>query len=95
MLGNEEQALYETLARVQSAEDMRLLLNDLCTIKEIQSLAQRLQVAGMLWENQNYVAVAEKTGASSATISRVNRCLRYGAGGYRRVLEGRESRADG
>lgn len=83
----DERKLFEVLAAVDRAEDMQKLLEDLCTINEIQAMAQRLLVAEKLWNGRSYQEVAEETGASSATISRVNRCLRYGAGGYRLVLE--------
>lgn len=83
----DERKLFEVLAAVDKPEDMKKLLEDLCTINEIQSMAQRLTVAEKLWHKRNYQEVAEDTGASSATISRVNRCLRYGAGGYKLVLE--------
>ncbi len=83
----EERKLFEALAAVDKPEDMKKVLEDLCTINEIRSMAQRLTVAEQLWRKRNYQEVAEDTGASSATISRVNRCLRYGAGGYRLVLE--------
>ncbi|MEA4899433.1 YerC/YecD family TrpR-related protein [Bacillota bacterium Meth-B3] len=62
------------------------LLEDLLTIKEMQDLAQRLEVAQLLREKITYNEIAQKTGVSTATISRVNRCLAYGAGGYQMVL---------
>ena len=60
---------------------------DLCTIKEIQDMAQRLETAILLGKNENYQAISAKVGVSSATISRVNRCLNYGTGGYRAVVD--------
>lgn len=60
---------------------------DICTVHEIQSLAQRLEVAKMLKEHRTYNEICEKTGASTATISRVNRALNYGSEGYELVLE--------
>ena len=59
---------------------------DLCTISELRSMEQRFEVASLLNQGLIYNEILEKTGASSATISRVNRCLQYGAGGYRTVL---------
>ena len=59
----------------------------MCTIHEIQALAQRLEVAKLLREHITYHEIAERTGASTATISRVNRCLTYGADGYNIVLD--------
>ncbi|NLM50133.1 MAG: hypothetical protein GX196_04170 [Clostridiaceae bacterium] len=71
---------------MKSREEMLDLLEDLCTINEIKAMAQRYEVAKMLYDNKNYVQIAQETGASTATISRVNRCLNYGSGGYRRAL---------
>ena len=67
-------------------EDCRLFFEDVATIKELQAMSQRFRVACMLDSGDNYVEVSETTGASSATISRVNRCLHYG-GGYRTALD--------
>jgi TrpR-related protein YerC/YecD len=78
--------LYSAIASLQTPEECRLFFEDICTIKELQSMAQRLEVAACLDEGQNYNAICEKTGASTATISRVNKCLLYG-GGYRIVLD--------
>lgn len=79
--------LFEALLTLKTPEECRLFFEDLCTIGEIQALAQRYQVAGMLADKKNYQEIAAATGASSATISRVNRCLRYGSGGYQMTLE--------
>ncbi|MGN1164584.1 MAG: YerC/YecD family TrpR-related protein, partial [Candidatus Ornithospirochaeta sp.] len=59
---------------------------DICTIKELQDLMQRLQVASMLKKGKNYQEISKETSVSSATISRVNRCINYGDGGYSIVL---------
>ena len=82
--------LYDAILSLQSREECAAFFEDLFTISEISAAVQRLKVAGMLYEKQTCNAVAEKTGASTATVSRVNKCLHYGAGGYRRVLERRE-----
>ncbi len=79
--------LVEAILKLENAEQCRLFLEDLLTAKEITDAAQRLAVAKLLLEKANYNTVAEKTGASTATISRVNRCVVYGAGGYKSVLE--------
>ena len=79
--------LYEAVLTLQTPEECRAFFDDICTIKELQSLVQRLEVAARLDEGQNYNAVCEQTGASTATISRVNKCLLYGGGGYRTVLD--------
>ena len=61
-------------------------LEDLCTIRELQDLSQRLEVAQMLREGKNYQVISQRTGASTATICRVSKCLNYGDGGYETVL---------
>ena len=81
------QALYAALASMQDAEECRRFLEDLCTIKEIVAMAQRLEIARLLDQGASYVETVDQTGASSATVSRVNRCLNYGGGGYRLVLD--------
>lgn len=80
--------LAEVLLSLQTKEEVYQLLDDLCTINEIKVMSQRIQIARMLKQDQStYNEIAEVTGASTATISRVNRCLNYGNGGYRTVLE--------
>ena len=78
--------MADAFLAMKSREEMLDLLEDLCTINEIKAMAQRYEVAKMLYDNKNYVQIAQETGASTATISRVNRCLNYGSGGYRRAL---------
>ena len=80
-------ALFEAILKLEDLEDCRLFLEDLCTIKEIRALAQRLEIARRLDRGDSYVSTVEHTGASSATVSRVNRCLEYGPGGYRLMLK--------
>ena len=79
--------LFEAILSLNSQEECYRLFEDLCTIHEIQALAQRLEVAKLLREPITYHEIAERTGASTATISRVNRCLTYGADGYNIVLD--------
>ena len=79
--------LFEAILSLNSQEECYRLFEDLCTIHEIQALAQRLEVAKLLREHITYHEIAERTGASTATISRVNRCLTYGAEGYNIVLD--------
>lgn len=79
--------LVEALLSLDTAQECYQLLEDLCTIREIQDLAQRLQVAQMLTDKVTYNEIAQETGVSTATISRVNRALAYGAGGYKLVLK--------
>jgi TrpR-related protein YerC/YecD len=78
--------LCDALIALESREDAYRLLEDLCTIQEVQALSQRIAVARMLRGGATYHEVAKETGASSATISRVSRCLGYGAEGYTRAL---------
>lgn len=78
--------LFEGILKLKTVEECELFFDDLCTIKELQSIAQRFEVAQMLSDENTYIDVGEKTGASTATISRVNRCLVYGDGGYNIVL---------
>lgn len=79
--------LVRAILNLQNEEECRLFLEDLLTAKEIEDAAQRLQVAQRLLRGVHYADISEETGASSATISRVNRCVVYGAGGYETVLK--------
>ncbi|MCI5771516.1 MAG: YerC/YecD family TrpR-related protein [Clostridiales bacterium] len=79
--------LAQALLSLRTPAEMQSFLEDLCTIQELKSMAQRYEVAELLDKKWTYAQISEKTGASTATISRVNRCLMYGAEGYRRVLE--------
>ena len=84
---NQTDALIQAILSLKNGEECYLFLEDLCTIKELQAMAQRLQVAAQLDAGANYNEVCDATGASTATISRVNKCLHYGEGGYRVVLD--------
>lgn len=79
--------LAQAFLSLESEEDCYRLFEDLFTIREVQDLAQRLEVAQLLSRKATYTEIVEKTGVSTATIGRVNRALNYGAGGYQRVLE--------
>ena len=79
--------LVKAILILQNEEDVYRFLEDLCTIPEIKRISQRLEVAELLRKRETYQKIAVQTGASSATISRVNRALTYGADGYNRVLE--------
>ena len=79
--------LVKTLLSLKDAEDVYRLLDDLCTVSEIKAMAQRIYVAQLLADNTTYNTIAIKTGASTATISRVKRCLNYGSGGYGKALQ--------
>ncbi|MBS1401379.1 MAG: hypothetical protein HPZ79_00135 [Oscillospiraceae bacterium] len=80
-------ALFQSILQLRDEEECRRYFEDLCTIKEVQALAQRLEIARRLDRGDSYLTTVEHTGASSATVSRVNRCLEYGAGGYRFMLD--------
>ncbi len=86
--------LYKTILLLETVEECRAFFEDLCTITELQSMAQRMEVAKMLHNNVIYSEVAKKTGASTATISRVSRCLNYGNDGYQLVLERLDGKKD-
>jgi TrpR-related protein YerC/YecD len=79
--------LYQAISKLQTEEECRAFFEDLCTYQEINSFAQRFQVAKMLKENHIYSNIVEKTGTSTATISRVNRSLHNGNNGYDIVFE--------
>ena len=79
-------ALYEALLKAETKKDMALFLEDLCTIKELESMAQRLQSAKMLLSDKTYNEIVEETNISSATLARVSKCIRYGKGGYKKVI---------
>lgn len=78
-------ALYQLILSLKTEEDCRLLFDDLCTFKEIEQMAQRVKAAKLLMEGKTYNQVIEQTDISSATLSRVSRCVQYGEG-YRRFL---------
>ena len=85
--------LFEVILSLENKDECRALIEDLCTIKEMKDLSSRLEVAFMLDEGKNYQQIALETGVSTATISRVKKCLEYGSGGYQRAIErNKESR---
>lgn len=79
--------LFCAIRSLKNADEFYAFFEDVCTIKELQDMAQRLEVAKELYDKKVFREIAENTGASSATISRVNRCLNYGSGGYKTVIE--------
>ena len=79
--------LFDAILTLRDREDCYRFFEDICTINEIHSIAQRLQVAKLLSEKKTYNEIEKVTKASTATISRINKCIVYGADGYRRVLE--------
>lgn len=87
--------LYEAVLCLDNVEECRLFFKDLCTIPELKALSQRFQVAKMLTENHVYSDIVSETGASTATISRVNRSLSYdGSGGYSIVFDKQKKNAE-
>ena len=78
--------LFEAILELRNLDECYRFFEDLCTVSELKAMAQRLEVAYMLSKNVTYNEIAEKTGASTATISRINRCLQYGADGYNLIL---------
>lgn len=87
LIGENIDNLYSAILKLNSIEECRNFFEDLCTVSELQSMSQRFEVALMLDENAIYNDISAKTGASTATISRVNRALNYGSDGYKLVIE--------
>ena len=79
--------LFKAILKLETIDECRDFFEDLCTISELQSMAQRFEVALMLDNNEIYNEISAKTGASTATISRVNRSLNYGSDGYKLIIE--------
>lgn len=87
--------LFNAVLTLKNREDCYRFFEDLCTINEIHAIAQRMQVAKLLAEKKTYSEIEGITNASTATISRINKCLVYGAGGYRLVLERLKEQKEG
>ena len=83
---NQINQLYQAILSLKTEEECHAFFQDLCTISELKAMAQRLEVAQMLDAGMIYNDILDRTGASSATISRVNRALQYGADGYKTIL---------
>lgn len=88
----ELEQLYKALAELQSPTEVAALLEDMCTIREVEEMSQRLEVARLLDNKEPYTVITEKTGASATTIARVAKSLNHGAGGYMRVLQNQASK---
>lgn len=80
-------SLFEAILKLENLEECYRFFEDICTIKEVQAIAQRLEVAKLLKQNKTYNEIESETGASTATISRINRSLNYGADGYKIIFE--------
>lgn len=83
---------FDAVLSLENKDECAAFFDDICTIKEIQDIAQRYQVAILLSKGLNYNEISAATGASSATITRVNKCLNYGNGGYKTVLDRTEKK---
>ena len=79
--------LCEAILHLKTKEECYAFLEDICTIKEVLDISQRLAVAQMLSQGISYTTICKETGASTATISRVSKCCEYGTGGYKTVIE--------
>ena len=79
--------LFDAVMLLRDREECYRFFEDICTVKEVEAMAQRLYVAKLLSDGGSYRDAEEATGASSATISRINRCLEYGTGGYSLILK--------
>ena len=79
--------LFQVILNLESTDECYRFFDDICTVKELQDIAQRLDVAVLLSEGKRYQDIAHVLGASTSTISRVNKCLLYGDGGYSAALE--------
>ena len=78
--------LYAEIVKLETEEEAAKFLDDLCTIKELESMCQRLKAAKMLLDGKTYNEIAEETEISSATLARVSKCVRYGEGGYKTII---------
>ncbi len=78
--------LYAEIVKLETEEEAEKFLDDLCTIKELESMCQRLKAAKMLLDGKTYNEIAEETEISSATLARVSKCVRYGEGGYKTII---------
>ena len=83
----EVEELFDAILSLKTKEECYKFFGDACTIKEVLEIAQRLKAAKMLRKGVNYAEITKETGMSTATISRVNRCLKYGSDGYITVLD--------
>lgn len=80
-------SVFEAILSLQNVEECYKFFEDICTVKEIQDIAQRYEVAKLLTQKKNYNEITKETGASSATITRVNKCLMYGNDGYKIAID--------
>ena len=79
--------LFEAILSLENKEECYSFFEDVCTIQELGSIAQRLEVAKLLYEGKSYIEINKLTGASTATICRVGKCVNYGSGGYKTAID--------
>lgn len=79
--------LYKEILKLETLEECEKFFSDLCTMKELESMSQRIKSAQMLLEGKTYNEIIEHTDISSATLSRVSKCIHYGEGGYKTIIE--------
>lgn len=85
--GGDKEALFQAILSLQTPEECRNFFEDLCTMKELEDMAQRLTAARLLLDGCTYEQIIRHVAISTATISRINRCIQYGSGGYKEILE--------
>ena len=85
--GGDKDALFQAILSLQTPEECRNFFEDLCTMKEVEDMAQRLTAARLLLDGCTYEQIVRHVAISTATISRINRCIQYGSGGYKTILE--------
>lgn len=79
-------ALFDAILKLENKEECREFFQDLCTVKELADMAQRIEAARMLLAGRTYEQIVKEVEISTATISRINRCIQYGSGGYAKIL---------
>lgn len=87
-------ALFDAILSLETREECYKFFEDLCTVKEVSDMAQRLQAAKLLLDGSTYDQIVKAVEISTATISRINRCIQYGSGGYRSIIEKTRVRQD-
>lgn len=87
MKKNDYRELFEEILKLENEEECERFFADLCTINELEAMLQRIRAAKMLLEEKTFQEVIKQTGISSATLSRVSKCIKYGDGGYKEILE--------
>ena len=92
--GNDIDFLFRAILKLETVEECYNFFEDLCTVPELKALSQRIHVARMLQDHRVYSDIVAETGASTATISRVNKCLSYGNGGYQLALDRSDGQTD-